>query len=98
MQGSGFPFQIQRGWKHSSTAPACEVIAGDHVGRANQILKIIKLTRGAHEQVVYVYNFSGLNYYFFPNLLDMVQFFDEGKEPEHVFSSDRELDMFLKFF
>jgi hypothetical protein len=75
-----------------------ETVATDYVARANQTLEVIKLTKGTSEKLVYVYNFRGLDYYFFPNLCEMVQFFDEGKEPEHIFSSDRELDMFLRFF
>ena len=57
-----------------------EVVASDYVGRANLTLEIIKLTRGGNERVVCVYNCRGLDYYFFPNLWEMVQFFDEGKE------------------
>jgi hypothetical protein len=75
-----------------------ETIVTDYVARANQTLEVIKLTKGTNEKLVYVYNFRGLNYYFFPSLWEMVQFFDEGKEPEHMLSSDRELDMFLRFF
>ena len=74
-----------------------EVVASDYVGRANLTLEIIKLTRGGSERIVCVYNCRGLDYYFFPNLWEMIQFFDEGKEPEHVFASDRELDGFLRF-
>ena len=75
-----------------------EVVASDYVGRANLTLEIIKLTRGGKERIVCVYNCRGLDYYFFPNLWEMVQFFDEGKRPEHMFSSDREMDGFLRFF
>lgn len=74
-----------------------EVVASDYVGRANLTLEIIKLTRRGSERIVYVYNCRGLDYYFFPNLWEMIQFFDEGKEPELVFASDRELDGFLRF-
>jgi len=75
-----------------------EVVASDYVGRANLTLEIVKLTREGDERIVSVYNCRGLDYYFFPSLCEMVQFFDEGKEPENIFSSDRELDMFLRFF
>ena len=63
----------------------------------NLTLEIIKLTRGGSERVVCVYNWRGLDYYFFPNLCEMVEFFDEGKEPEHVFASEREMGGFLRF-
>ena len=43
-------------------------VASDYVALANQTLEITKLTRGELEQVVYVYNSRGLDYYFFPNL------------------------------
>ena len=74
-----------------------EVVASDYVGRANLTLEIIKLTREGNERIVCVYNCRGLDYYFFPSLWEMVQFFDEGKEPEHIFASDREVDAFLRY-
>lgn len=75
-----------------------EAVASDYVGRANLTLEVIKLTREGNERVVCVYNMRGVDYLFFSNLWEMVQFFEDGKEPERLFSSDRELDLFLKFF
>ena len=74
-----------------------DVVASDYVGRANLTLEIIKLSKEGNERIVCVYNCRGLDYYFFPDLWEMIQFFDEGKEPEYVFSSDRELDLFLRY-
>lgn len=74
-----------------------ELVASDYVGRANLTLEIIKLTREGNERVVCVYNMRGVDYLFFSSLWEMVQYFEEGKEPERLFSSDRELDAFLRY-
>lgn len=63
---------------------------------SNQTIEVIKLTRNQWGWVVYVFNDRGDSYYFFDSMWEMIQYFDVGKEPDHIFGSEVELDAFLR--
>lgn len=77
-------------------ANVIEPLADDYLALPNESVEIIKLTRGKWQHVVFIYNHRGLDYYFFESIWEMIQYFDIGKEPQHIFGSDTQLDTFLR--
>jgi hypothetical protein len=50
------------------------------------------------EKQVFVYNYEGIQFRFFESMIDLIQFFEFGKEPENSFTNEVALDKFLKSF
>lgn len=44
---------------------------------------------------VYVYNYEGIHFRLFLNVLALIQFFEKGTEPKYCFETETELDDFL---
>ena len=69
-------------------------ISAEHL-RPSRTIETIQLVGEKLESVVYVYNFEGFHFRFFDSLIDLIQFFEVGKEPQNSFLSENELDDFL---
>lgn len=61
-------------------------------------IEILTLINQKERKIVYNYNFEGNHYRFFDSLLKFIEFFEKGIEPEFSFTSEAELDKFLKRF
>ena len=44
----------------------------------------------------YVYNYKGIHFRLFMDLVELAQFFQLGTEPKYDFSEEGELDLFLE--
>jgi hypothetical protein len=66
--------------------------------RPSRTIETIRLVEGNLEWMVYIYNYEGTHFRFFDSLIDLIQFFEVGKEPQISFSSEIELDLFLENF
>ena len=47
---------------------------------------------------MYVYNYQGQHFRAFDNILNLVQFFEFGKESLYSFENDLELDKFIETY
>ena len=63
--------------------------------RADRTVETILLKNGRNEHICYVYNFEGIHYRFFKDLLSLVRFFDAEKDTKYNFSKEEDLDNFL---
>jgi hypothetical protein len=61
----------------------------------SRTIEILNLVRFDESKQVYVYNFEGKHFRFFDSLIDLIQFFESGKEPQASFESEIDLDDFL---
>lgn len=59
-------------------------------------LEILNLVRFEVGKQVYVYNYEGTHYRVFESLVDLIRFFELGKEPLYSFDSEADLDEFLE--
>jgi hypothetical protein len=59
--------------------------------KSNQTIETLKID----EKLVYVYNYEGNQFRLFFEVLELIQFFQFGLEPEKSFETDEALDMFL---
>lgn len=51
--------------------------------RPDRTVETILLKNGRNEHVCYVYNFEGVHYRFFKDLLSLVRFFDAGEDTKY---------------
>lgn len=58
-------------------------------------IEILTLVRFEESKQVYVYNFEGKHFRVFESLVDLIQFFEIGKEPIASFDSESDLEEFL---
>jgi hypothetical protein len=64
--------------------------------RPSRTIEILKLSDYGQSKQVYIYNHEGTHFRFFDSLIDLIQFFESGNEPQNSFSSENELDEFLE--
>ena len=64
--------------------------------KPSRTIEILNLVDLELSKQVYIYNHEGTHFRFFDSLIDLIQLFEVGKEPENSFSSENELDEFLK--
>jgi len=69
-------------------------IAADYIQNSKTIETLV-LTNGRKTQVCYIYNYEGVHFRYFDNVLNLLQFFQYGENPEHCFDNEDELDSFL---
>lgn len=62
----------------------------------SRTLEILNLVRFEESKQVYVYNYDGQHFRVFENLVELIQFFQLGKEPAYLFDSNDDLDEFLE--
>lgn len=62
----------------------------------SRTLEILNLVRFEDSKQVYVYNYEGKYFRVFDNLVELIQFFELGKEPAYSFDSKDDLDEFLE--
>jgi hypothetical protein len=62
----------------------------------SRTLEILNLVRFEESKQVYVYNYEGQHFRVFENLVELIQFFELGKEPVYSFDSEDDLDDFLE--
>lgn len=48
------------------------------------------------QQLMYLYNYEGYSYRIFSDLLELLAFFEESKEPRWHFESEEEVNNFFK--
>lgn len=60
----------------------------------NRTLETIRLY--GSDAYLYVYNYKGVHFRLFMDLVELAQFFQLGTEPKYEFSDDVELDSFLE--
>ncbi|MGY6742913.1 MAG: hypothetical protein ACXIUQ_09280 [Cecembia sp.] len=58
-------------------------------------IEIFNLVRFEESKQVYVYNFEGKHFRVFDSLVDLIQFFEIGKEPLTSFDSESDLEEYL---
>ena len=63
--------------------------------RPDRTIETIFLRNYRNEHICYVYNFEGVHYRFFKDLLSLVRFFDAGEDTKYNFSKEETLDNFL---
>lgn len=61
----------------------------------SRTIEIFNLLRFEESKQVYVYNFEGKHFRVFESLVDLIRFFEVGKEPRASFDSESDLDEFL---
>lgn len=61
----------------------------------SRTIEVFNLLRFEENKQVYVYNFEGKHFRVFQNLVDLIQFFEMGKEPRISFESEVDLEEFL---
>ncbi|WP_026968036.1 hypothetical protein [Algoriphagus terrigena] len=64
----------------------------------SRTIELINLVNSRSSRLVYVYNFEGIHLRFFDSLISILQFFESGNEPEYSFTTEEDLDAFLKDF
>ncbi|WP_250161344.1 hypothetical protein [Algoriphagus algorifonticola] len=62
----------------------------------SRTLEILNLVRFEKSKQVYVYNYEGTQFRVFESLVDLIRFFELGKEPLYSFDSEEDLDEFLE--
>ena len=62
----------------------------------SRTLDILNLVRFEESKQMYVYNYEGMHFRVFENLVELIQFFELGKEPLYSFDSEEDLDAFLE--
>lgn len=61
----------------------------------SKTIEIFNLASPTETKQVYVFNFEGKHFRFFDSLVDLIQFFESGQEPQASFESEIDLDDFL---
>lgn len=64
----------------------------------SRTIELINIVNSRSSRMVYVYNHEGTHFRFFDALISILQFFELGMEPEHSFTSEDDLDAFLRDF
>jgi hypothetical protein len=73
------------------------LLSTEHITPSRNI-ELINLVNSRSSRLVYVYNFEGIHFRFFDSLVAVLQFFESGNEPDHSFTTEEDLDAFLKNF
>ncbi|MCZ4318759.1 hypothetical protein O4H26_07140 [Aequorivita viscosa] len=60
----------------------------------NRTLETIRVD--GSDAYLYVYNYKGVHFRFFTDLVELAHFFQLGTEPKYDFSEEAELDLFLE--
>lgn len=63
--------------------------------RPNRTIETVLLKRNQSNKLVWVYNYKGIHYRVFENLIDVLHFFNNSFEPKYSFENEIELDNFL---
>lgn len=50
------------------------------------------------DRLLYIYNYKGIHYRVFTELLPLIRFFECGVEPKHSFCTDEEVDEFISMY
>ncbi|MCH7413111.1 hypothetical protein MM213_06430 [Belliella sp. R4-6] len=58
-------------------------------------IEVYKLTSLGKSKLVFVYNYEGIQFRFFESIIDLIRFFEIGREPMSIFGSEEELDDYL---
>lgn len=61
----------------------------------SRTIEIFNLVRSSETKQIYVYNYEGKHFRIFESLVDLIQFFEKGKEPLAGFDSESDLDEYL---
>lgn len=61
----------------------------------SRTIEIFNLVRSNETKQIYVYNYEGKHFRIFESLVDLIQFFEFGKEPFAAFDSETDLDEYL---
>lgn len=61
----------------------------------SRTIEIFNLVRSNETKQIYVYNYEGKHFRIFESLVDLIQFFEFGKEPSSAFDSETDLDEYL---
>ncbi len=64
-----------------------------HYIRSNRTIETIHIKN--IDKVVYVYNYEGIHFRVFVEIIDLIHFFQFGAEPKLDFSNEMDLDDFL---
>lgn len=63
--------------------------------RSNRTIESILLKNRHDQKMVYVYNYEGVHFRLFLSLIQIIDFFNNGKEPEYDFEKEHNLDKAL---
>jgi hypothetical protein len=63
--------------------------------RANRSIDTVLLNNGSLFKTMWIYNFEGIHFRVFQNLLAVLNFLYHSHEPDNSFTSESELDDFL---
>lgn len=63
--------------------------------RSNRSIDTILVSKGNSCKTLWIYNFEGVHYRVFENLLDIFGFLNNVTEPKYDFENEIELDNFL---
>ena len=63
--------------------------------RSSRTLETILITNKQKSKTLYVYNYEGLYFYVFKNLVELLNFFEERIESTISFENEEELDGYL---
>lgn len=61
----------------------------------SRTIEIFNLVRSNETKQIYMYNYEGKHFRVFESLVDLIQFFEIGKEPLVAFDSESDLDEYL---
>ena len=50
------------------------------------------------DKLLYIYNYKGIHYRIFTELLSLIKFFQFGQEPQFTFLNDEEVDNFILWY
>ena len=64
--------------------------------RPDRTVETILLKNGSNEHTCYIYNFEGIHYRFFKDLLSLIRFFDAREDTKYNFTEEDKLDDFLR--
>jgi len=64
----------------------------------SRTIEILNLVWFEASKQVYIFNYEGKHFRFFENLVDLIHFFENGKEAIASFDSEEDLDDFLDKF
>lgn len=64
--------------------------------RSDRSIEIIQIENLKDNPICFVYNFEGIHYRFFKDIVSLLNFFKFGKEPKHDFETETALDNFLQ--
>jgi hypothetical protein len=64
--------------------------------RPDRTIETIQVSDKKNEKVLYVYNYQGLFFRVFDDLLDLINFFRDAFEPKVFFEDEHQLENYLK--